>query len=530
MLSREEIYRQYAPRLMGVCLRYVHDPTVAQDLLHDAFILIFSSMDRLRDPGKLEPWMVKITKNLCLRYLQKQKQIVDLAAVEDLLEDFSVLPEVSLEEILSMVDSLPDRYREVFRLSVLEGMSHEEIGRLLGIRPHTSSADLSRAKRLLLEMAKKAWILLLLLVPLWWVLRPGERGASDGTDSFASLGMTEETPLTTTGESPFTTAKDPLSGRIPSCHPDEVAGNACHPEEGEARREDLFVNQSVDTLSSHIALAGPDRKTEEESDACHPEEAGGRRRDLETTPPSPRKPRLALSLAFNGQGGGQTQSGEIHTVTWTGTTRLGNWWNMNIFSNAGIDSYGGDKYCSDKENIMAFTNHTEELNWTKRTVYAPPVSVSLLLRYDLTSRWEVSGGLSYTFQAAHTVISEGPSSVEEDLRAHYLGIPLRISRQLYAAGTWQAAVSTGIQYDIPLRIGLDRSVVMEGNTLSRTPLQAAEPGVFSLALGGEVQWALTPSWGLQVSPELRYYPGSHDTVLGARPLRFVLPVGMYYHF
>jgi RNA polymerase sigma-70 factor (ECF subfamily) len=120
--------------------------------------------------------------------------------------------------------------------------------------------------------------------------------------------------------------------------------------------------------------------------------------------------------------------------------------------------------------------------------------------------------------------------VDENLRAHYLGIPLRVSRQLYAAGTWRAAVSTGIQYDIPLRIVLDRSVVMDGNTLSRTPLQAAEPGVFSLALGGEVQWALTPSWGLQASPELRYYPGNHDTVLGARPLRFVLPVGMYYHF
>lgn len=65
-----ELYRTYAHRLLGVCRNYVKDADVAEDILHDAFIIIFMSIGDLKDDSKLEGWMVTIVKNLSLRYLQ----------------------------------------------------------------------------------------------------------------------------------------------------------------------------------------------------------------------------------------------------------------------------------------------------------------------------------------------------------------------------------------------------------------------------------------------------------------------------
>ena len=62
------LYENYSEKMLKVCLRYIPDPTIAQDLLHDGFVIIFTSIHSLRNPEKLEYWMKKIMRNLALQY------------------------------------------------------------------------------------------------------------------------------------------------------------------------------------------------------------------------------------------------------------------------------------------------------------------------------------------------------------------------------------------------------------------------------------------------------------------------------
>ncbi|RKW62338.1 MAG: sigma-70 family RNA polymerase sigma factor, partial [Prevotella sp.] len=164
----EELYTAYAQKLLSVCRRYVKDEDVAQDILHDAFIIIFTSFGSLKNKTHPEGWMTTIVRNLCLKYLQSTgRQPLALSAV-----DTETLPEeqpdnaekISLDRLWTAIESLPKGHREVFKLAVLDGLSHKEIGRMLGIAPHSSSSQLSRAKKMLRQLL--AHYRLLLLVPV----------------------------------------------------------------------------------------------------------------------------------------------------------------------------------------------------------------------------------------------------------------------------------------------------------------------------------------------------------------------------
>ena len=171
-----ELYKTYAQRMRGVCRRYVSDEETISDVLHDSFVIIFTSFDKLRDDRKAEAWMMSITRNVASKY---KDHLAKMTFVQ--LEDAEQLqaPEVEnevrgvpLEDVMQLVDRLPEGYGQVFRLSVFEGMSHKEIADMLGIEPHSSSSQLARAKKMLRKMMQQYWVaaLLLLLVPVTFLL------------------------------------------------------------------------------------------------------------------------------------------------------------------------------------------------------------------------------------------------------------------------------------------------------------------------------------------------------------------------
>ena len=162
-----ELYTTYADRLLGVCRHYVKDDDSARDVLHDAFIIIFTSIRDLKDESKLEGWMIAIVRNLSLKYLQStEKGTIPLSCLDIELQEKERegRKDIELGLLLAAIESLPEGNREVFRLSVLDGLSHKEIGGLLGINPHSSSSQLFRAKKALREMLINYWMFFLLLV------------------------------------------------------------------------------------------------------------------------------------------------------------------------------------------------------------------------------------------------------------------------------------------------------------------------------------------------------------------------------
>ena len=162
------LYEQYRPRLLNICRQYVKDNSVADDLLHDAFVIILTSLNQLRDDDKLESWMATIVRNVGYHYkmhLDKEQAALQQMGIDkQAATDTGIIPDI--EELQELVAQLPEGYQQVFRLSVFEGLSHQEIGRLLDIAPHTSSSQLSHAKRMLKILIKQSWVLILLLIAI----------------------------------------------------------------------------------------------------------------------------------------------------------------------------------------------------------------------------------------------------------------------------------------------------------------------------------------------------------------------------
>lgn len=157
------LYKTYAKKMKRICSQYVSDDQTANDLLHDGFIIIFTSIDTLRSSEKLESWMGKIMKNISLKYLEQCRAITNIPL--DCIEEFEepLIPSYSnnfpsYAIMLKMVESLPKGYCKIFKLAVLEGLSHKEIGILLNIAPHSSSSQLSRAKELLRKLLSQYYL------------------------------------------------------------------------------------------------------------------------------------------------------------------------------------------------------------------------------------------------------------------------------------------------------------------------------------------------------------------------------------
>lgn len=150
---QKALVNRYSGLLYSICLRYVGDATIAQDTLQDAFIRIFKYFEKFDpDKGSLQAWMRKVTVNVALKSLNK-KSLNTTSLSVDYNDKVSVAPDaisnMSVDNLMEVVRTLPDGYRQVFNLSVVEGYSHKEIGDMLGIQEVTSRSNLSRAKQLL---------------------------------------------------------------------------------------------------------------------------------------------------------------------------------------------------------------------------------------------------------------------------------------------------------------------------------------------------------------------------------------------
>ncbi|MES2747172.1 MAG: sigma-70 family RNA polymerase sigma factor [Bacteroidota bacterium] len=150
--AQEQLYRQYAPKLFSVCLKYSRNYTDAQDNLQDGFLLIFEKIHLYSFKGSFEGWLKRVMINHILQLYRKEtflslvnEEIPDV--VEVVLEEETV----SLEYLMKIIQELPDRYRLVFNLFAIDGYSHQEIAEMLNINIGTSKSNLSRARLILKE-------------------------------------------------------------------------------------------------------------------------------------------------------------------------------------------------------------------------------------------------------------------------------------------------------------------------------------------------------------------------------------------
>ena len=145
------LYDRFAPLLMSICRRYVGQAN-AEDVVQDSFIRIFQYLVQYRHDGSFEGWVRRVCVNTCIRYLEKSKRLQLDFGLENMPEH-AIEPDaiaiLSADELMGLIDKLPDGYRTVFNLSVIEGFHHKEIAGLLGIEESSSRSQLTKARKYL---------------------------------------------------------------------------------------------------------------------------------------------------------------------------------------------------------------------------------------------------------------------------------------------------------------------------------------------------------------------------------------------
>ncbi|MFC4738485.1 RNA polymerase sigma factor [Flavobacterium ponti] len=150
--AKEQLYRLLSPKLFAVCLKYSRSYEEAQDNLQEGFLLLFDKIHQFKHKGSFEGWAKRVVINYILQQYRSQS-IFEIVS-ENFPEEVEVESEeenITLDFLTRIIQELPDRYRLVFNLYVMDDYSHKEIAEMLNINIGTSKSNLARAKAILKE-------------------------------------------------------------------------------------------------------------------------------------------------------------------------------------------------------------------------------------------------------------------------------------------------------------------------------------------------------------------------------------------
>ena len=151
---QRELFRRYAGKMLGVCLRYARSTADAEDIVQDAFIKVFEKIFQFKSEGSFEGWIRRIVVNTALKkytVIRFDKEVIgyEITDRNESSIEASAYSHLNEKELLGMINNLPDGYRLVFNLYVIEGYQHEEIAQMLKIQPGTSRSQLVKARNML---------------------------------------------------------------------------------------------------------------------------------------------------------------------------------------------------------------------------------------------------------------------------------------------------------------------------------------------------------------------------------------------
>ncbi|GAA4095605.1 sigma-70 family RNA polymerase sigma factor [Mucilaginibacter panaciglaebae] len=157
--AQEMLYKQFASKMLGVCMRYATDRMEAEDMLQNGFIKIFNKLEDYRGEGAFEGWVRRIMIHSSIEYYRKHHkiiQVVDIAEISDVPSaNPSAMANMSAQELMVLIKRLSPGYRLVFNLYAIEGYSHKEIAEIAGITEGASKSQLSRARAILRDLIVK---------------------------------------------------------------------------------------------------------------------------------------------------------------------------------------------------------------------------------------------------------------------------------------------------------------------------------------------------------------------------------------
>ncbi|MFB1021679.1 MAG: sigma-70 family RNA polymerase sigma factor [Vicingaceae bacterium] len=148
--AQQYLYETYSPKMYYVCLRYARHASEAQDMLQDGFIKVFDNIGSFKSNGSFEGWIRRIVVNTALNYCRKssfKQEQIGIEDYQDTVVKSKAVSNLGEKELLALIQKLPDGYRMVFNLYVIEGYSHKEIGEMLNVTESTSRSQLAKSRK-----------------------------------------------------------------------------------------------------------------------------------------------------------------------------------------------------------------------------------------------------------------------------------------------------------------------------------------------------------------------------------------------
>lgn len=477
-----QLYTLTYDRLRQMCRRYVSNESTIDDLLHDAYLLIFTKIGSLKDASKADAWMQRVVQNLALAYANhaKQQMVVAFDSLQEPPAISETPPPVDYEEIMSLIGQLPESYQRVFRLSVFEGLSHQEIAELLNIEPHTSSADLFRAK----EMLRRS--LAILLLGLLAIGLP--------------IGLWHLLETTPQPEPPRAEAGKPQKSQKPKQETPE-------PQKEMQGQQETLAQRAIPTS----VLPMTPRPIEIDSTTIIPTEV-----ITTDTVPTESAPKELIPSETDHQN--ILVETPISPVRTTSDTR--EWMLAAAFCGIGSQQpfnlpYG--EYGMNDPEMDTITHHRL------------PLTFSLSVNKMLGRKWAVGTGLQYTRLYSETQEGNTYSWTQKEQRLHYLGIPLRATWYPVNTNRWAVYTSAQTMLEWPIHSTLIRNTYVGGSLLETDKLRLSPSLQWSIGVAAGVEYRLSPVIGIYAEPSLQYFFKTGDAIDSyrtAHPATFSVPIGI----
>lgn len=532
----ETLYEAYLPMMRNVCVNITNeDEEVVNDLVQMAFIRAYYSLSQLRDSSKFGEWVAAITRNIALKHLAQKRKMPFVpfsGATEEELENGSALSPDSLlaeKEIHELIDYLPKGYGKVFRMAVIEGYSHQEIAEKLGIEPHSSSSQLSRAKAMLRKILNKRGMGLIILVlacaPLVMYLLKNKDKEDVQKVNIAS------------GK------KNPIR-QVEKKEPRHVTNVASANSVVEIRRNqhcpspvapvNNLSNDStftpMDSIPYKIVAVGNNDSVLSDTFKLPHTETERYFADNEQTSKKHQWQLLAAgslgsALAQNaykmfvgntgGEPDGPQPSGPETFSTWQDYYQY-------LQQNAHDDM-------SEKEKALMDIAQNNKGRIEEHEHHDKPITFGLSVTKSLGNNWSLETGLQYSLLKSDFTLGEGAYYIHRNQKVHYLGIPLQVSYKWVDVKDWSVYSSLGGALHIPV-YGKTNEKYVIGNIMPYMNNWHFTPSVqWSVGTSVGVQYKFAPKWGIYIEPSLRWYVpngSSIHTIWTEHPFTFTIPFGV----
>ena len=157
--AQSALYEQFAPVMLGICYRYTKSRADAEDVLQEGFVKVFRYLHQFEGRGELGGWIRRIMVTTAINYLKRNAQYQSELSYTDMaLHPVSTdNPEITVDakELAELIRQLPPGYQTIFNLHAVEGYTHVDIGKMLGINEGTSRSQYARARALLISWLEK---------------------------------------------------------------------------------------------------------------------------------------------------------------------------------------------------------------------------------------------------------------------------------------------------------------------------------------------------------------------------------------